>query len=356
MMKCLRPFGVAAIALAHLACSEGVAPPSATSDAGAAGVAGTLPQGGPAGSSGGGASGASEHAGSSDIASAGSAGETGGAAGSGSGGGAGGGSGPGPVGKVLLFEDFDQAELPTSLGLGAQDGATVELASEPAQTYGGSGKSLRANYPLPTGGVYAWGILNIAAEQTRDLWVRFRARLPSSAPQGLKFFKVFGGSESGYANTTFGLDYTGVERGCMYNVSFGDGTFTENDTANILLFDGSQPELVGRAFGKPGYSAVTPQKSFWSADEWGTQWHLFELHVKFNSGTSAETEVNDGEIFVRIDGKVYADAKGLFNRHPRNGPIERVEILGWAQSGTAPFEIWYDNVEIAVGGFGDSPV
>ena len=64
----------------------------------------------------------------------------------------------------------------------------------------------------------------------------------------------------------------------------------------------------------------------------------------------------DGEIFVRIDGKVYLDAKGVYNRHPSNPPIERVEILGWAQSGTTPFELWYDNIEIAVGGFGDSPV
>jgi hypothetical protein len=257
---------------------------------------------------------------------------------------------------VLLFENFDQATLPTSLGVGSQAGGAVELSSDPEQTYGGAGKSLRGVYPLASGGVYAWGELNIAKEQTRDIWVRFRARMPSSSPQGLKFLKVFGGNDGGYANTTFGLDYTGVERGGMYCASFGDGTETQNDTANIILFDGSNPKAVGRAFGKSGYSALTPQKSFWHAIEWGKTWHLFELHVKFNSGTTAQTEVNDGEIFVRIDGKVYLDAKGVYNRHPSNPPIERVEILGWAQSGTTPFELWYDNIEIAVGGFGNSPV
>ena len=59
---------------------------------------------------------------------------------------------------------------------------------------------------------------------------------------------------------------------------------------------------------------------------------------------------------MRIDNKVYVDAKGLFNRHPGNGFISAVQILGWAQTGTSEFEIWYDNIEISIGGFGDSPV
>ena len=93
----------------------------------------------------------------------------------------------------------------------------------PEQTYGGTGKSLRGNYPLANGGVYAWGLLDIAKEQTRDIWVRFRARMPSTTPQGLKFLKVFGGNDGGYANTTFGLDYTGVERGGMYCLRLATG-------------------------------------------------------------------------------------------------------------------------------------
>jgi hypothetical protein len=260
------------------------------------------------------------------------------------------------TGRVLLFEDFDDATLPTSLGLGAQAGGQVELSNDPAQTYGGVGRSLRGGYPLATGGVYVWGVANVAAEQTRDVWVRFRARMPSQSPQGLKFLKVFGGHDGGYANTTFGTDYTGEEAGSMRCVSFGDGTETENDTQNIILFDGTDASIAGRAVGRPGYSALTPTHEVWHAADWGTGWHLFELHVKFNSGTTSEKEVNDGELFVRIDGKVYLDAKGLYNRHPSNPPIERVEIFGWAQGGTAPFELWYDNVEIAIGGFGDSPV
>ena len=290
-----------------------------------------------------------------EAAAAGSA--SGGTAGSGAAGSSGNGSaGAGQTGRVLLFEDFDEATLPTAFGLGAQAGGQVELSSDPKQTYGGAGQSLRGTYPLATGGVYVWGVLDLTAEQTRDLWVRFRARMPSPSPQGLKFLKVFGGNDGGYANTTFGTDYTGDEAGSMRCASFGDGTDSENDTQNILLFDGTNPSIAGRAFGKPGYSALTPEQSVWHAGEWGTSWHLFELHVKFNSGTSDQDEVNDGELFVRIDGKVYLDAKGLYNRHPSNPPIERVELFGWAQGGSAPFELWYDNVEIAIGGFGDSPV
>ncbi|WP_198265651.1 hypothetical protein [sulfur-oxidizing endosymbiont of Gigantopelta aegis] len=49
------------------------------------------------------------------------------------------------------------------------------------------------------------------------------------ARHGVKFLKIFSGrnannTNSGYANTTFGLDYTGGDNGGMYQVSFGDGT------------------------------------------------------------------------------------------------------------------------------------
>ena len=73
--------------------------------------------------------------------------------------------------------------------------------------------------------------------------------------------------------------------------------------------------------------------------------------MKYNSGTTAQNEVPDGKYYVEIDGVVYVDASGLFNRHYSNAPIDRVELLGWAQSGTAPFEILYDDFRITTGGF-----
>ncbi|WP_198265652.1 hypothetical protein [sulfur-oxidizing endosymbiont of Gigantopelta aegis] len=40
------------------------------------------------------------------------------------------------------------------------------------------------------------------------------------------------------------------------------------------------------------------------------------------------------------------EATRLFNRHYSNSLIDRVELLGWSQSGSEPFEIWYDNVKV----------
>jgi hypothetical protein len=97
----------------------------------------------------------------------------------------------------------------------------------------------------------------------------------------------------------------------------------------------------------PGFSLSTPNGR-WSSSNWGTGWHLFEFFVKFNSGTSAINETNDGECFVRIDSTVYVDARGLFNRHWSNEPIYRVGILNQSQgSASGPFEIWYDNIFIS---------
>ena len=35
----------------------------------------------------------------------------------------------------------------------------------------------------------------------------------------------------------------------MYQVSFGDGTSADNDSANVINFDGEYPEWIGRSFG-----------------------------------------------------------------------------------------------------------
>jgi len=68
---------------------------------------------------------------------------------------------------------------------------------------------------------------------------------------------------------------------------------------------------------------------------------------RFNCGDSAATEVPDGAIYLEIDGKVYVDAVGLFNRHWSNvRGIESVSLTGWTQGDGDPFDIDYDNVEV----------
>jgi hypothetical protein len=138
----------------------------------------------------------------------------------------------------------------------------------------------------------------------------------------------------------------------MYCVSFGDGTGVANDTDKVINFNGEYPSWIGRAYGK-GAVVTLAQKNIWAASNWGTTWHHFKIHIKFNSGTSAATEVADGEYYVEIDDKVYVDAKGIFNRHYSNKPIQKISFFDWSQGGTAPFEIWYDDIKITTGGFDD---
>lgn len=256
------------------------------------------------------------------------------------------------AGTTHTLATFDNGSLSQSGWLfGAQAGATLSVSTDTSKNLNGSAGSLRATYPTPTGAVYAWATYSVASLATYDLYIEFWAKMPA-AKQGLKFLKIFGRDNAGYANTTFALDYTGADYGSMYQVSFGDGSTAYNDTANVINFDGSYPQWIGRSFGSA--TVQTPMRRAFRSSDWGASWHKFRIRVKFNSGTNATNQTADGAYYVEIDGNVYVNATGLFNRHYSNGPIDRVELFGWSQSGTQPFEIWYDDVRISTGGFSDS--
>ena len=250
---------------------------------------------------------------------------------------------------TLNFADFENGALaPQGWVVGAQHGATVSVSADTGSNLHGIRGSLKATYPIAPGDVYAWAVYKMPLN-TNDVYVDFWAKMPG-AKQGLKFIKFFGGGDGvGYSNTTFALDYTGTDFGAMYQVSFGDGSTKANDTANVINFDGSYPEWIGRSYGKA--KVQTPQGKRWGSADWGTSWHHFKLHVKYNSGASDKDEVADGEYYVEVDGKVYVNATGLFNRHPSNLPIDHIELLNWAQNGSQPFEVWYDDIRITTGGF-----
>lgn len=233
-------------------------------------------------------------------------------------------------------------------------GGTVSISTDATKNHNGSAGSLKGTYPARSsaGGGYVWCGYDVSALATRDLYFDFWAKMPTATKQGVKFLKIFGqldADDGNYANTTFGLDYTGVDVGSMYTVSFGDGSGLANDTASVIPFDGSVGSWIGRSFGTAVVS--TPQRHKWHSANWGTTWHHFRMRVKFNSGTSAANEVADGAYYVEIDGLVYVDATRVFNRHWSNGPIDRVELFGWTQTGTTPFELWYDDVKITTNGF-----
>lgn len=226
----------------------------------------------------------------------------------------------------------------------------VMTTSSPGST-GNTVEALEGSYPVAgAGGQYVIADYNIASLQTEDVYIEFWAKMPG-AKEGCKFVKIFGdrSDASGYANTTIYTNYTGGDYGSIFQVGFGDGTTNVNDSQNSINFNGNYPKWIGRSYGTA--TVLTPQMTDFSSADWGTAWHHFRMHVKFNSGTTAQTETPDGEVYVEIDGKPYVDATGLYNRNPMNGPINTIEFFGWAQQNPQSFQLWYDDIRISTGGF-----
>ncbi|MES2935672.1 MAG: hypothetical protein V4805_19540 [Pseudomonadota bacterium] len=230
-----------------------------------------------------------------------------------------------------------------------QANTSLEISHDTTKNFKGSAGSLKGKYLNPAAGQTIWTQYAVPAN-TREVFVEFRAKMPE-AKHGVKFLKIFGAKNgANYANTTFGLDYTGVDYGALYFVGFGDGTDVENDTQNVVLLDGSNPGWIGRSFGAA--SVQTPQQHNFHSFMWGADWHHFKMRIKFNSGTTALNEVADGAYYLEIDGKVYVDAVGIFNRHYSNGPIDAIKFFDWTQGpSNQAFELWYDDIVISTGDF-----
>ena len=240
--------------------------------------------------------------------------------------------------------------------IGAQNGGSIGVQSTPGPN-GSTVDALVGDYPVAGNGAnYVWANYSVASLNTEDVYIEFWAKMPSQYKGGLKFLKVFGQftPSTGYANTTIGAEYTAAPYGAMTQVGFGDGTSLSNDSQNVINLDGQYPDWIGRSYG----TAVvqTPQMSAFPGSAWGTAWHHFRIHIKFNSGTTSQNEVANGEYYLEIDGKVYVDATGLYNRNPANKPIDQIGFFGWAQGDTEPFQVWYDDIRISTGGFMSSPL
>ena len=245
---------------------------------------------------------------------------------------------------VLLWH----ADFNDGIVLGAvQDGATASVVDG----------AYKLSYPQATdGGQYSWLNYNPPAN-TKQLYISFKAKMPGNKA-GLKFFKVHGqqGPGGSVSNTTVGLDYTGIDDGIgsLYAISFGDGKDPQNDTQNVILLNGEYPDWIGRSYGTTA-NVQTPMKNAFKAANWGTEWHTFKIMLKFNDGTSTANEIANGAYYLEIDGNVYANATGLFNRHFNSGDISHIEFGGWAQgSRNAPnpaFDIYYDDIVVSSGGW-----
>lgn len=248
---------------------------------------------------------------------------------------------------------------------GSQNGGSLVVSTTPsasatsaALSDGASVEALEGSYPTPTGegGQYIWANYSIASSQTNDVYIEFWAKMPSQYKGGCKFIKIFGvGSPStNISDTTIETDYTGADYGAIRQITFGDGSVPLSDGQNVINLDGTNPQLIGRSYG----TAVvqTPQASDFPSTAWGVSWHHFRVHIKYNSGTTSKNEVPNGEYYLEIDGKVYVNATGLFNRNPVNGPISYIEFFGWAQKNPNPFQLWFDDIRISAGGFMPQPL
>ncbi|MGH8201351.1 MAG: hypothetical protein ACREVO_13485 [Steroidobacteraceae bacterium] len=231
-------------------------------------------------------------------------------------------------------------------------GGSIGLGTTASPTLSGVNvNALEGSYPAPgAGGQFVVASYNLASLNTEDIYIEFWAKMPG-VKEGCKFLKIFSDrpTATNYANFTVFTNYSGGDYGSVYQVTFGDGSVITNDGEHGINLNGSKPQAIGRSYGTA--KVLTPQMSGFTSADWGTQWHHFRVHVKFNSGTTAQNEVPDGEVYLEIDGKVYVDATGLYNRNPANRPIHNVELFGWAQHDPQPFQLWYDDIRISTGGF-----
>lgn len=260
----------------------------------------------------------------------------------------------GPVATLTDLEVSSStvSSPPAGWSFGMQNGGSIVVGStDSPQSSSTDTTVLEGSYPVATGGTYEWANYSVASLNTEDIYVEFWAKMPN-AKEGCKFLKIFGQrtTSTNYADTTIQTDYSGADPGGILEAGYGDGTGITNDFQNAIYFNGAQPTLIGRSYGHTA-SVQTPQMASFASSEWGTGWHHFRVHVKFNSGTSSANETPDGELYVEIDGKVYVNATGLFNRNPSNGPIDYVEFYGWAQNDASAFQLYYDDIRITTGGF-----
>lgn len=259
---------------------------------------------------------------------------------------------------LLYTQNFESPTTPAEWA--AYSGGTIQIITDTAQNYANSAGSLKAVYPIPSGGSYAVGSYDltpyVAIGATNHVYIDFYAKMPN-VKHGMKFCKIAGqknGTE--YANITFGLDYTGIDNGGMIYVGFGDGSVLTNDTDYGVWLDGTNGNVtyghgVGRSEGLSGYSVSTPQSARWASTNWGTGWHRFQFYVKFNSGTTAGNEVNDGQVKVIIDGVTYVNAVGLYNRHYSNLPMDVIHLFEYSQTGASSFDVWMDSLRISQNGW-----
>lgn len=204
------------------------------------------------------------------------------------------------------------------------------------------------NNPAPgAGGVFSLAGIECSALALRDVYMQFSARFPGVI-HGSKFCKMHGavGSNGFGANCTFGQNDAGDNN----YIGYGDGVALGQDVNQAInLGSAITSGNLGR---NNGIAEVVVQPlSAFTAAQWGNSWHNFKVHAKFNTGTSAQDEVPDGEFYLEIDGTVYCHVRHIFNRHYLNPPLAEINLGGWTANGSQAFELDFKDIKISTGGF-----
>lgn len=200
----------------------------------------------------------------------------------------------------------------------------------------------------PNGGGTPYTDMGILAGDYQEIYVEFEARYPGTV-HGNKFCKLFGSSAgTGYANMTAGPNYSANQS--FDRISFGDGTTVSQDTTHQIRLDGTtDANDMGRGWATSNIN--TPNGEFIATD-WGTDWHTFRMYFKYNTGTTSGNEVANAAAYLDIDGVLYCDAGGFFNRNPNNSQYaSAIGLFGYLQGNSVDIELNYDNVKLTVGGF-----
>jgi len=244
------------------------------------------------------------------------------------------------TGTLIGFADFaDNSAVPASILTGT--GWQSQFVSAPTGY-------LKFLYDAAEGG--GTTEFDFAPLAQTHVYVQFDARQPSASKGGCKFLKFFSGKTgSNYSSFTLTMDYSSNPFGALTAIYFGDGTDEGNDGQNAASLTAGASFLGSR---NAGAVISNPQGSAgWPQSNWGTSWHNFKIHVKYNSGTSALNEVADGEFYVEIDGLIYLHVTNIFNRHYSNQPFDRIEFGGYKPVLPFAFELDYDNIKISRDGF-----
>lgn len=219
-------------------------------------------------------------------------------------------------------------------------GASWVIAGYSGGTIDRSNCYIAMSNPTPADGVYTETTLYVDTLGIKEVFVQFSARYPG-AHWGSKFCKFHGiTTPSNHANCTFGQNAYGD----FNYIGFGDGAITGNDVNESIYMDVGM--ILGRNTGIANF--IVPTQGTFTTADYGSTWHDFRVHAKFNDGTTAGNEVPNGEFFIEVYGRVICHVTGIYNRHYSNDNLERI-VLGDYTAGGPAYELDVRDIKISTG-------